>query len=44
MVLAVETPSYSSDTGAIMIEELLPVTDDGHEVLHRLPHELTVVG
>ncbi|MFF8452174.1 M24 family metallopeptidase [Streptomyces leeuwenhoekii] len=44
MVLAVETPSYSSDTGAIMIEDLLLVTDDGHEVLHRLPHELTVVG
>ncbi|MFI8192155.1 M24 family metallopeptidase [Streptomyces sp. NPDC085946] len=44
MVLAVETPSYSSDTGAIMIEDLLLVTDDGHEVLHRLPRELTVVG
>jgi Xaa-Pro aminopeptidase len=44
MVLAVETPSYSSDTGAIMIEDLLLVTDDGHEVLHRLPYELTVVG
>ncbi|MER5296004.1 Xaa-Pro peptidase family protein [Streptomyces pharetrae] len=44
MVLAVETPSYSSDTGAIMIEDLVLVTDDGHEVLHRLPHELTVVG
>ncbi|MEV5886192.1 Xaa-Pro peptidase family protein [Streptomyces sp. NPDC052020] len=44
MVLAVETPSYSSDTGAIMIEDLLVVTDDGHEVLHRLPYELAVVG
>lgn len=44
MVLAVETPSYASDTGAIMIEDLLLVTDDGHEVFHRLPHELTVAG
>ncbi|MDT0381089.1 Xaa-Pro peptidase family protein [Streptomyces sp. DSM 42041] len=44
MVLAVETPAYSSDTGAIMIEDLVLVTRDGHEVLHRLPHELTVVG
>ncbi|MEU1300049.1 Xaa-Pro peptidase family protein [Streptomyces shenzhenensis] len=43
MVLAVETPAYSSDTGAIMIEDLVLVTEDGHEVLHRLPHELTVV-
>ncbi|MGW0816932.1 M24 family metallopeptidase [Streptomyces viridiviolaceus] len=43
MVLAVETPTYSSDTGAIMIEDLVLVTPDGHEVLHRLPHELTVV-
>ncbi|MEU2562355.1 Xaa-Pro peptidase family protein [Streptomyces longispororuber] len=44
MVLAVETPAYASDTGAIMIEDLVVVTEDGHEVLHRLPHELTVVG
>ncbi|MFE6992721.1 hypothetical protein [Streptomyces pharetrae] len=27
-----------------VIEDLLLVPDDGHEVLHRLPHELTVVG
>ncbi|MEQ3551802.1 Xaa-Pro peptidase family protein [Pseudonocardia nematodicida] len=44
MVLAVETPAYSSDTGAIMIEDLVLVTRDGHELLHTLPHELTVVG
>lgn len=44
MVLAVETPAYSSDTGAVMIEDLIHVTSDGHEVLHKLPHELTVVG
>lgn len=43
MVFAVETPAYSSDTGAIMIEDLVVVTADGHEVLHQLPHELTVV-
>jgi Xaa-Pro dipeptidase len=44
MVLAVETPAYSSDTGAIMIEDLVVVTADGHESLHQLPHELAVVG
>ena len=43
MVLAVETPFYGHDIGAIMIEDLLHVTDEGHEVLHTLPHELTVV-
>ncbi len=43
MVLAIETPAYSSDTGAIMIEDMVLVTDNGHEVLHKLPHELTVV-
>ena len=44
MVLAVETPFYGSDVGAIMIEDLVHVTADGHEVLHRLPHDLVVVG
>lgn len=44
MVLAVETPAYSADTGAVMIEDLVLVTEDGHELLHTLPHELTVVG
>ncbi len=44
MVFAVETPAYSADTGAVMIEDLVLVTDDGHEVLHKLPHALTVVG
>lgn len=44
MVFAVETPAYSADTGAVMIEDLVLVTDDGHEVLHQLPHDLTVVG
>lgn len=44
MVFAVETPAYSSDTGAIMIEDLVVITTTGHEVLHRLPHELVVTG
>lgn len=44
MVFAVETPAYSADTGAVMIEDLVVVTDDGHEVLHQLPHDLVVVG
>ena len=44
MVLAVETPFYGADVGAIMIEDLLHVTADGHEVLHTLPRTLTVVG
>ena len=43
MVFAVETPAYSSDTGAVMIEDLVVITDTGHEVLHQLPHELVVV-
>lgn len=44
MVLAVETPAYGSDVGAMMIEDLVHVTDEGHELLHSLPHDLMVVG
>lgn len=44
MVLAIETPSYTADVGAIMIEDLVHVTVDGIEVLHRLPHDLRRVG
>ncbi|MBB5159666.1 M24 family metallopeptidase [Saccharopolyspora phatthalungensis] len=44
MVLALETPAYSADTGAIKIEDLVLVTTGGHELLHDLPHQLTVVG
>jgi Xaa-Pro aminopeptidase len=44
MVLAVETPPYSSDVGAVMIEDLLHVTEDGVESLHKLPRSLEVVG
>lgn len=44
MVLALETPFYGDDIGAIMIEDLIHITDDGHDVLHSLPYELQVVG
>ncbi len=43
MVLAVETPAYTTDAGAIMIEDLVHVLPDGIERLHKLPHGLTVV-
>lgn len=43
MVLAIETPAYTTDAGAIMIEDLVHVLPDGIERLHRLPHELGVV-
>ncbi len=44
MVLAIETPAYSADVGAIMIEDLIHLKADGIERLHRLPRELRVVG
>lgn len=44
MVLALETPFYGDDIGAVMIEDLIHITDDGHEVLHTLPYDLRVVG
>lgn len=43
MVLAIETPAYTTDAGAIMIEDLVHVLPDGIERLHQLPHELGVV-
>jgi len=43
MVLAIETPAYTTDAGAIMIEDLVHVLPDGIERLHKLPHELGVV-
>jgi Xaa-Pro dipeptidase len=43
MVLAIETPAYTTDAGAIMIEDLVHVLPDGIERLHKLPHGLTVV-
>lgn len=44
MVLAVETPAYTTDVGAVMIEDLVHITDAGHDVLHTLTYDLTVVG
>lgn len=43
MVFAVEVPSYTPDVGAVMIEDMLVVTEDGSRLLHGLPHELAVV-
>ncbi|MCH1881919.1 Xaa-Pro peptidase family protein [Agrococcus sp. ARC_14] len=43
MVLAVEVPTYTPDVGAIMIEDLVVIRDHGAELLHTLPHELTVI-
>jgi Xaa-Pro aminopeptidase len=43
MVFAVEVPTYTPDVGAIMIEDLVVIRDDGPELLHTLPHELTVI-
>jgi Xaa-Pro dipeptidase len=43
MVLAIETPAYTTDAGAIMIEDLVHVLPHGIERLHKLPHGLTVV-
>lgn len=43
MVFAVEVPSYTPDVGAVMIEDMLVVTEEGAHQLHSLPHELTVI-
>ena len=40
MVLAIETPAYTTDAGAIMIEDLVHVRENGIERLHELPHGL----
>jgi Xaa-Pro dipeptidase len=42
MVLAIETPAYTTDAGAIMIEDLVHILPDGIERLHQLPHGLRV--
>jgi Xaa-Pro aminopeptidase len=42
-VLAIETPAYTTDAGAIMIEDLVHVLPEGIERFHKLPHELGVV-
>ncbi len=40
MVLAIETPAYTTDAGAIMIEDLVHVRENGIERLHTMPHGL----
>lgn len=44
MVLALETPFYGDDLGAIMIEDLVHITADGNELLHTMSHDLEIVG
>lgn len=44
MVLAVEVPSYTPDVGAIMIEDMVVVHENGVRSLHTLPRSLEVVG
>jgi Xaa-Pro aminopeptidase len=44
MVLAVETPFYGPDLGPMMLEDLVLVTDTGHEYLTQLPRSLEPVG
>lgn len=43
MVFAVETPYYGGDVGAMTIEDMVLITDDGPEPMHRSPRELVVV-
>lgn len=43
MVLAVETPFYGEDVGAVMIEDLVHITANGHKVMHTMSYELEVV-
>jgi Xaa-Pro dipeptidase len=43
MIFAVETPYYGSDIGAIMIEDLVLITENGAEPMHTSPRELMVV-
>jgi Xaa-Pro aminopeptidase len=44
MVLSIETPYYLTGIGAINIEDMLVVTENGHTVMNRLPKSLKVVG
>ena len=40
MVFSVETPYYGYGIGAIMLEDMLLITDDGYELFSQLPREL----
>lgn len=44
MVFAVETPFYGPDLGPMMLEDLVLVTETGHEYLTQLPRDLQPVG
>lgn len=44
MVFAVETPYYGEDLGAMTIEDMVLVTDDGPERMHTSPRDLVVIG
>jgi Xaa-Pro dipeptidase len=44
MVFAVETPYYGADLGAITIEDMVLITDEGPQRMHRAPRELVIVG
>jgi Xaa-Pro aminopeptidase len=43
MVLAVETPYYGADLGAMTIEDMIVITEDGAEPMHRAPRGIVVV-
>lgn len=40
MVFSVETPYYGIGVGAIMLEDMLLITDNGYELFSKLPREL----
>jgi Xaa-Pro aminopeptidase len=43
MVFAVETPYYGADLGAMTIEDMILITDDGATPMHRAPRGLVVI-
>jgi Xaa-Pro aminopeptidase len=40
MVLAFETPYYVTGIGGFIVEDLMLITEQGHESMNRLPYEL----
>jgi Xaa-Pro dipeptidase len=43
MVFAVETPYYGPDLGALTVEDMVLITENGPEPINRLPRELVLV-